>query len=437
MAAGADIAARDSLFEKTPLHAAARSNENPAVVEALLTAGADIGARNDLGETPLHEAARSNGNPAVVEVLLAAGADMGTRGGVRDGSTPLHEAARSNENPAVVEALLTAGADIGARNDLGETPLHEAARFNETPAVVEVLLAAGADIAARDDDGQTPLHVAARWNDENPTVVVEALLTAGADVETRDDDGATPLHAWGSVAEVITKLFAVGANLEARTTSGMTPLHFAVVGSDQAAAIEALLALGANLEARDADGNTPLHEAASWFNVSDAHAGPSIAALLDAGANPLARNAAGQTPWDLAQQNEALQGSPAYWRLNDARFNAPSQDVQPDATGSARPQPGAVVRPPRQGPACEVPGYPTPANVESIGLSWCGPSVGFQRRAFAVQAAGAWCAIAEGTSSTPEQISARHQEINAACDTLDALGSLGGPPCRCPAGYRP
>ena len=41
---------------------------------------------------------------------------------------------------------------------------------------------------------------------------------------------------------------------------------------------------------------------------------------------------------------------------------------------------------------------------------------------FCAAGAGAWCAIAEGTSSTPEQIGARHREIDAACDTLDALG---------------
>ena len=93
--------------------------------------------------------------------------------------------------------------------------------------------------------------------------------------------------------------------------------------------------------------------------------------------------------------------------------------------------------PRRPGPACEIPGYPTPANVQGLGLSWCASSVGFQRRAFALQAAGAWCAIAGGTSSTSEQVGARHREINAACDALDGLARLGGPSCQCPAGYRP
>ena len=137
-------------------------------------------------------------------------------------------------------------------------------------------------------------------------------------------------------------LVAAGANLEARTTSGMTPLHSATtVASDRASVVEALLAAGANLEARearDADGNTPLHWASVWVH-SDypdlrsvygrdwvPHAGFAIEALLEAGANPAARNADGKIPWDLAEENEALNGSDAYWRLNDARFNAPRQE---------------------------------------------------------------------------------------------------------------
>ena len=89
------------------------------------------------------------------------------------------------------------------------------------------------------------------------------------------------------------------------------------------------------------------------------------------------------------------------------------------------------------GPGCQISGYPTPTNVQNLGLSWCQSNVGFQRRAFALQAAGAWCDIAIGSSSTPAQIGARHQEINATCDRLDAMQSSGIPPCQCPSGYRP
>ncbi len=82
---------------------------------------------------------------------------------------------------------------------------------------------------------------------------------------------------------------------------------------------------------------------------------------------------------------------------------------------------------------CEIPGYPTPQNIQSIGVSWCRSNVGFQRRAFALQAAGSWCELLGGTPNA----AAHRDMIHTVCDRLDALAALGGPPCQCPAGYRP
>ena len=86
------------------------------------------------------------------------------------------------------------------------------------------------------------------------------------------------------------------------------------------------------------------------------------------------------------------------------------------------------------GGPCQVPGYPNPpGGVANLGFSWCPASVSLQVRSFALQAAGAECAIATGSSSTPEQIEARRREIRAACDRLAALGQGN---CQCPPGLR-
>ena len=45
-----------------------------------------------------------------------------------------------------------------------------------------------------------------------------------------------------------------------------------------------------------------------------------IAALIEVGADPGARDEEGKTPFDYAQDNEALRGTDAYWRLNEGRF---------------------------------------------------------------------------------------------------------------------
>ena len=76
---GAGVAVRSDDFGYTPLFMAAWYNENPAVIETLLDAGADIEVRSDDTFTPLLVAAAFNENLAVFDALLAAGADIEAR----------------------------------------------------------------------------------------------------------------------------------------------------------------------------------------------------------------------------------------------------------------------------------------------------------------------------------------------------------------------
>ena len=362
LAAGADVAARTDDGHITPLHWAAWSSRDPAVIEALLAAGADPETQNDNDRTPLHNAAANNETPEVVEALLAAGADLEARDA--NGNTPLQLAALNNESVHVVEALLDAGDDPRVQTESGFTLVHDAAWSNENPAVIELLIAAGLDLAAASNDGRTPLHQAAR-NTASPDVieflvaagadleaqdnagaapvqlpafanqspaVLEALLAAGADPDARTNDGRTLLHlaaARNENLDVLDTLLAAGADPRARDAYGRTPLHD-TPGNENAAVADRLITSGASLEARDIGGYTPLHRAALYD--LGGHAGHVIEALLEAGANPVARNNARETPWDLAQENEALKGSDAYWRLNDARFDAPGRDSRGPAT---------------------------------------------------------------------------------------------------------
>jgi hypothetical protein len=112
----------------TALHAAAAAYDVDLGME-LVTAGADVRARNRRGAEPLHAAVigmpgTSHWDPprqvAVIAYLIEVGADPeATAAG---GVTPLHRAVR-NRCAAAVEALLAAGADPHRTNDHGSTPL--------------------------------------------------------------------------------------------------------------------------------------------------------------------------------------------------------------------------------------------------------------------------------------------------------------------------
>ena len=190
--AGASVNAR-AKFGHTPLHAAAKYNENPEVLTLLIKAGADVNAKDKNAQTPLHNAARSNENPEVLTILIKAGADVNAKD--EDGRTPLHHAAQSNKNPEVLTVLIKAGADLNAKDVNNWTPLHNAARYYGNPEVRTTLIKAGADVNTKDEDGRTPLHSAANVNMNSE--VVRILIKAGADVNAKDNDGQTPLDRAG------------------------------------------------------------------------------------------------------------------------------------------------------------------------------------------------------------------------------------------------
>lgn len=137
--AGADLNARLDAEESTPLHLAARHSEDPAVINALLSAGADLNARNKSNATPLHFAAMFNNNPAVIAALLGHGANPN---GDEHYTSPLHCAARYNKNPAIITALLDAGADLNAPDrSSSATALNFAIKYNQNSAVIDLLKA--------------------------------------------------------------------------------------------------------------------------------------------------------------------------------------------------------------------------------------------------------------------------------------------------------
>ena len=279
------------------MHVAVENTADPAVVETLLAAGADVNARDADGESTVGKAV-SRADLPVVEALLAYGAE------VADQSTLLHEAV--SRGPELVEALIAAGADLEGRAqpvfDLagrpgGETPLHYAVGLRDT-RVLALLLDAGADVNARNSMGATPLLQAGREEQ------LAMLLAAGADPNVRTMRGSTALHETYHLGpSAIERLVAAGADVNARNSQLQTPLHFFAQRHDSAEVTRLLLAAGADANATDDEDRTPLHWAAS-----DQENMAVFELLLEAGADVNAQDAEGMTPLYVAAEKNPARG---------------------------------------------------------------------------------------------------------------------------------
>lgn len=101
------------------LHDAIASGNYESALK-MIEQGADIEAKDpEAGGSVLHFAVMK-GKLALVDLLVTRGADIGSR--TRNGTTPLHTAVLYAQLP-VVEFLIDRGADINAQSASGTTPL--------------------------------------------------------------------------------------------------------------------------------------------------------------------------------------------------------------------------------------------------------------------------------------------------------------------------
>lgn len=187
-----DQNARDSVGENQPLHHAMASR-NPAVIEALISAGADVNALNTFGDTPLNRAIQEN-NLDAARLLLKRGATVNLKS-KRRCRPPLCAAGRAEIPPPAIRdfvlLLLEAGADPNAADHLGQTVLFPLVTARDIPneiavPLLEKLLQAGAKPEVVDKERATPLlNAVMYWNPP----AVKLLLQAGADVNRLYDRG--------------------------------------------------------------------------------------------------------------------------------------------------------------------------------------------------------------------------------------------------------
>ena len=148
----------------TPLHllmghSYLMSAEKSELLQSLLQCGADIHAKDKLGDTPGHIATNKEDINSIAE-LIHAGFNIYTKGA--GGDTVLHRAVRGRGRSPGLKFLLeleAARSIINVRNKKGSSPLHLAVQECDR-VKVELLLRYGANTNLKDGKGRTPSQLA-------------------------------------------------------------------------------------------------------------------------------------------------------------------------------------------------------------------------------------------------------------------------------------
>jgi ankyrin repeat protein len=274
--AGAERDARDTEYDQTALHLAARAG-NVDAARALLEAGADVMARTGVGpEPPFRRIGGTQGKG--VEKSPARGA----RPAIPGGKTPLHYAARDG-HLEMVRLLLDAGASIDDRDPNDITPLLLASS-NDRVAVAKLLIERGADIQAIDWYGRTPLYAAidVRNRDSPDPQAGSGTDTAGnlELIRLLLDKGARPNTRIREMPVVRSHVLPLGS-LSWVDFTGETPFIRAALAGDTVV-MRLLLEHGADANLATTHGTTALAAAAgmNWTVAQTVTWGP--AALLEA-----------------------------------------------------------------------------------------------------------------------------------------------------------
>ncbi|XP_035811712.1 serine/threonine-protein phosphatase 6 regulatory ankyrin repeat subunit C-like isoform X2 [Amphiprion ocellaris] len=256
ISAGANINAKDQGL-LTPLHRAAASR-NERAVELLLKHSVEVNTRDKFWHTPLHMAA-ANWATGCAEALLPHVCSLDITD--RSGRTPLHHAAHSGHGE-MVNLFLSKGANVSAKDKKERQPIHWAAYLGHVE-VMKLLVSHSADVTSKDKRGYTPLHAAAAGGQLD---VVRYLLRLGMEIDEPNLFGNTALHMACHTGQdtVATELVNCGANINQPNYHGNTPLHLAAGSSSGVLCLELLVNNGADVNMQNTEGKSPLHMAAMY-----------------------------------------------------------------------------------------------------------------------------------------------------------------------------
>ena len=168
---------------------AAAGKGDLAAVERLIRDGASVAARDGRGRTALLAATHGN-HVAVARALIAAGADVNAKDDIQD--SPFLYAGAEGRTEILKMTLPTA--DLKSTNRYGGTALIPAAHHGH-PEAVRILLGTAIDKDHVNNLGWTALLEAVILGNGGPahTEIVRMLIEAGANPDIADREGVTPL----------------------------------------------------------------------------------------------------------------------------------------------------------------------------------------------------------------------------------------------------
>ena len=230
-------------------------------INVLLNAGADPNIADPHDDTCLHSAASVYCSKEILQAIISHGVDVNATN--KNNTTALMRACVQGNEDAI-NVLLTAGADPNITNAAVGTCLHHAALGDCSKEVFQAIINHGIDVNATNNDNSTTLMIACvQGNDD----AINVLLKAGADPNIAGADVDTCLHSAVSgdcSKRIIQAIISHGADVNATNKNNRTALMIACVNQKEDVT-NVLLNAGADPNITDANVDTCLHHAALGY----------------------------------------------------------------------------------------------------------------------------------------------------------------------------
>ena len=286
---GPDILHTCTTDGSTPLHWAAHSIHGACLNQYLIKQGSPLNALNREGRTALHNAIIF-GSVYAVEALLKAGADAFAKDNIK--CNAFHLAVMHN-NKAALRVFLQERNMLPLLNEgnsKGETPLHTALRQSRADILAILMPVVQNQLSSeKDSNGNSYLHLAAESGDWRALGYMVNSPSAQHMLNETNYSGSTPLHVAATKGHVqcIEMLLGQGAMIH-KCHRGLTPFMCACANGQKSAAKILFMAHPFQRDWTDDKGNTALHIAV--------HSGSSstVQLCLDLGL-PIAHNQEGCT----------------------------------------------------------------------------------------------------------------------------------------------